>query len=131
MAHKVTPFLMFEGNAEAAMTLYVTIFRGAVVRSLERHGAGESGEAGKVRLAMIELAGQEIMCCDSAVRHAFTFTPSTSLFVECEDEQEFDRIFAGLASAGTTLMPVGDYGFSRKFGWVNDRYGVSWQLTLR
>jgi len=53
-----------------------------------------------------------------------------SLFLECESEAELDRLFAALAEGGQQLMPLGKYGFSRKFGWCNDRFGVSWQLNL-
>ena len=61
---------------------------------------------------------------------AFTFTPAISLFVECEDEAELDTAFARLSDGGAALMPPGDYGFSRKFAWLADRFGVSWQLNL-
>lgn len=61
---------------------------------------------------------------------AFTFTPAVSLFVECADEAELDEAYAKLSEDGAVLMPLGNHGFSRKFGWVNDRFGVSWQLNL-
>jgi predicted 3-demethylubiquinone-9 3-methyltransferase (glyoxalase superfamily) len=64
------------------------------------------------------------------VSHGFTFTPSLSLFVDCESEADLERIFAALSEGGGVLMPLGNYGFSRRFGWVNDRFGVSWQLNL-
>ena len=54
-----------------------------------------------------------------------------SLYAECESEAEFDSVFGLLSEKGTVLMPSADYGFSRKFGWVNDRFGVSWQLNLQ
>jgi predicted 3-demethylubiquinone-9 3-methyltransferase (glyoxalase superfamily) len=50
--------------------------------------------------------------------------------VQCADEAEIDRLYAALAERGTELMPLGDYGFSARFGWINDRFGVSWQLNL-
>jgi predicted 3-demethylubiquinone-9 3-methyltransferase (glyoxalase superfamily) len=64
------------------------------------------------------------------VHHAFTFTPSLSLFVDCAGEDALDRRFAALSDGGQVLMPPADYGFSRKFAWVQDRFGVSWQLNL-
>jgi predicted 3-demethylubiquinone-9 3-methyltransferase (glyoxalase superfamily) len=70
------------------------------------------------------------MCIDSYVKHDFAFTPSVSLYVRCEDETEINRLYAALAEQGSELMPLGSYGFSTKFGWVNDRFGVSWQLDL-
>jgi predicted 3-demethylubiquinone-9 3-methyltransferase (glyoxalase superfamily) len=53
-----------------------------------------------------------------------------SLFVNCASEEELDRAFAALASEGKTFMPINNYGFSRRFGWCSDRFGVSWQLNL-
>jgi predicted 3-demethylubiquinone-9 3-methyltransferase (glyoxalase superfamily) len=123
------PFLMFEGNAEQAMKLYVSVFPGAKMLDIERFGAGEPGE-GSVKRGGFAIAGQTVMCFDSPVKHAFTFTPASSLFVECESEDEIDRIAAALGDGGAVLMPLADYGFSRRFTWFNDRFGVSWQLNL-
>jgi predicted 3-demethylubiquinone-9 3-methyltransferase (glyoxalase superfamily) len=64
------------------------------------------------------------------VKHDFTFTPSFSLFVQCESDDEILRLASALLESGAALMPLGEYGFSRRFAWVNDRYGVSWQLNL-
>lgn len=64
------------------------------------------------------------------VKHAFGFTPSSSLFVECESEEELDRVYSAFADGGAPLMPPSSYGFSRRFAWVNDRFGVSWQLNV-
>jgi predicted 3-demethylubiquinone-9 3-methyltransferase (glyoxalase superfamily) len=77
------------------------------------------------------LAGQDVICIDSPIQHAFTFTPSMSLYVECEDEAELDGVFAQLAEGGEVMMPPDNYGFSSKFGWVSDRFGVSWQLNVK
>lgn len=129
-AQKVTTFLMFDGDAEAALDFYLSLFDDAELVHLSRYGADGPGRAGSVQHATFALAGQQFMCIDSPVKHAFTFTPSISLFVQCEDEAELDRLFTALAEGGSELMPRGDYGFSRRFGWVNDRFGVSWQLNL-
>lgn len=131
MAKKLTPFLMFEGSAEQAMTFYISLFPRSAVRQVERYGKGEPGPEGSVKRAEFVVAGQEIMCIDSFVKHAFTFTPSVSLFVECESEAELDDVFARLGASGQVLMPPGNYGFSRKFVWLNDRFGVSWQLNVQ
>lgn len=131
MAHTLTPFLMFEGSAEEAMRSYVALFRDSGIRRIERYGAGEPGAEGSVKRADFTLAGQAIICIDSPIKHAFTFSPSVSLFVECESEAEFDTAFSQLSTNGSILMPPDNYGFSRKFGWINDRYGVSWQLNLQ
>ncbi|MFF7973994.1 VOC family protein [Streptomyces sp. NPDC007905] len=129
-SQKITTFLMFEGNAEEAMTFYVSLFEDAEVVGITRYGADGPGEEGSVQHATFSLAGEQFMCIDSPATHDFTFTPAISLFVQCENEAEIDRLYAALAEQGTELMPLGNYGFSPKFGWVNDRFGVSWQLNL-
>jgi predicted 3-demethylubiquinone-9 3-methyltransferase (glyoxalase superfamily) len=129
---KITTFLMFEGNAEEAMTFYLSLFDDAEVVSITRYTADGPGHGkeGTVQHATFSLAGQQYMCIDSPAHHEFTFTPAMSLFVQCADEPELDRLYAALAEGGKELMPLGDYGFSAKFGWVDDRFGVSWQLNL-
>ncbi len=130
MARSVTPFLMFERCAEEAMNFYVSLFPGSAVGEVARYGPGEPGPAGSIKRADFTVAGQRVMCIDSPAKHAFTFTPSVSLFVECENDAELDRAFAQLSAGGSVLMPPNNYGFSAKFTWVSDRFGVSWQLNL-
>ena len=77
--------------------------------------------------AAFQIAGQRVMCIDSPVKHAFTFTPSMSLFVDLDDETQIEPLFETLSTDGAVLMPLAD---SRRFGWVSDRFGVSWQLNL-
>jgi predicted 3-demethylubiquinone-9 3-methyltransferase (glyoxalase superfamily) len=130
MAKFVTPFLMFEGTAEEAANLYVSLFRGSSIELIERYGPGEPGAEGSAKLCHLIVAGLRLRCFNSPVKHAFTFTPSLSLFVDCESEAELDAAFAQLSVGGAVLMPPGNYGFSAKFAWVSDRFGVSWQLNL-
>jgi predicted 3-demethylubiquinone-9 3-methyltransferase (glyoxalase superfamily) len=130
MGAQVRPFLMFTGEAEAAMTFYVSLFPDGAVRDIVRYGPGESGPDGTIKRASFAIGGQTIDCSDSPPVHDFTFTPSFSLFVECDADDELARLVAALAAGGTTLMPLDDYGFSRRFAWVSDRFGVSWQLNL-
>jgi len=126
----VAPFLMFVGRAEEAIDFYVSVLPGSEVLELVRHGAGAPAGEGKVMKAVVSLAGQNVIFSDSPDVHAFTFTPSTSLFVECDTESDVDRIAAALGKDGGVLMPVGNYGFSKRFGWVVDRFGVSWQVNF-
>ena len=130
MATTIRPFLMFEGKAEAAMNFYLSLFPGGEVVSIVRYGAGAPGPEGSVMRAAFSICGQTVMCIDSPAKHAFTFTPAFSLFVDCTSEDELGRLVSALSEGGATLMPLGAYGFSRKFAWVNDRFGVSWQLNL-
>lgn len=126
----VRPFLMFEGKAEEAMNFYVSLFPAAKILHLERYGAGGPGKAGTVMKAAFSIAGQTVLCTDSVVSHKFTFTPSFSFWVDCESEEEINRLFIALSAGGGALMPLNNYGFSKKFGWLTDRFGVSWQLDL-
>ncbi|WP_340372245.1 VOC family protein [Peribacillus sp. FSL E2-0218] len=127
---KVTPFLMFQGNAEEAMNYYTALIEESEITSMTRYGANEPGAEGSVTQATFTLKGQEFMCIDSNVEHQFTFTPSFSIFLTCDGEEEIDRLYSGLSEGGQVLMPLGDYSFSKKFGWISDKFGVSWQLTL-
>lgn len=128
---KVTPFLMFQdGNAEEALNYYTSIIEDSEITSISRYGANEVGEEGTVVHAIFSLKGQEFMCIDSHVNHEFSFTPSFSIYVTCNSEEELNNLYEKLIMDGQALMPLGDYGFSKKFGWLNDRFGVSWQLNL-
>jgi predicted 3-demethylubiquinone-9 3-methyltransferase (glyoxalase superfamily) len=131
MAKQITTFLMFDGAAEAAINFYVSLFKDSAVTAITRYGHGGLGEQGSVMHASFTLNGQAFMAIDSAVKHAFGFTPAISLFVDCESEEEIDRMFAALSQGGQVLMPLDAYPFARRFGWTNDRFGVSWQLRLQ
>jgi predicted 3-demethylubiquinone-9 3-methyltransferase (glyoxalase superfamily) len=126
----VRPFLMFEGGAEEAMTFYVSLFPDSKVTDVTRYGPGEPGPENSIKTAKFTLGGQSVMCIDSPVKHAFTFTPAFSFFVDCQSEDDLRRFAAALGEGGGVLMPLANYGFSRLFTWLNDRFGVSWQLNL-
>ncbi|PKQ05216.1 MAG: VOC family protein [Alphaproteobacteria bacterium HGW-Alphaproteobacteria-11] len=129
-AATIRPFLMFEGAAEEAMNLYVSLFPGSRIDRINRYGPGEPGPEGTVQLASFTLAGQTVMCIDSPAKHAFTFTPSFSFFVDLATGEELERLAAILGEGGTVMMPLDNYGFSQRFTWLSDRFGVSWQLNL-
>lgn len=121
---------MFDGKAEEALNYYISIFDQSEIISISRYGANEAGEEGKVKRASFSLHGQEFMCTDSSVKHDFTFTPSVSFYVTCDTEAEINQVFEKLSQDGAVLMPLTAYPFSEKFGWVQDKYGISWQLIL-
>ncbi len=121
---------MFQGKCEEAINFYVAEIPGSAILDIQRAGPEGPGTEGSLQRARISLCGQTVLCFDSPVQHAFTFTPAFSFFVECESEAEIKRLSALFAKGGDGLMPLGEYGFSRKFAWVSDRYGVSWQFNL-
>jgi predicted 3-demethylubiquinone-9 3-methyltransferase (glyoxalase superfamily) len=130
MTTAVATHLMFEGTAEKAMKFYVALFSGSEITHVERYGPKEQGAEGSIKRADFTLRGHRLICIDSPVKHGFTFTPSMSIFVDCENEAELNEAFKQLSEGGKVMMPLDNYGFSRKFGWVSDRFGVSWQLNL-
>lgn len=126
----VTPFLMFEGQAQQAMDFYTRVIPESEILDVARYGPGGPGPEGTVFIASMSLRGQTVLVSDSYISHDFTFTPSFSLFVTCEDQAEIERLTVALGEDGKTLMPLANYGFSQQFAWVEDRFGVSWQLNL-
>jgi len=127
----VTPFLMFQGGiAEEAMNYYISLIEDSEIKSIGRYGAEGPGREGTVIQAVFSLKGQEFMCIDSHIDHEFSFTPAFSIYLTCETEEEIDSLYEKMMQNGTALMPIGNYGFSKKFGWLNDQFGVSWQLNL-
>lgn len=121
---KITTFLMFSGQAEEAMNFYLTLFDESEKINVTYH------EDGKILHAIFTLKGQQFMCIDNTNGDLHSFTPAMSLFVTCDTEEEIDRIYEKLSTKGTVLMPLAPSPFSQKFGWVADKYGVSWQLNL-
>jgi len=119
-----TTFLMFQGQANEAIQQYQQWFSELQVESLTYMENSQ-----QVAMAVLHLKGLKIMVNDSVIQHNFTFTPSTSIFVECESIEEIDSLVAQILEDGQALMPLDNYGFSKKFAWIQDRFGVSWQLT--
>ncbi len=131
MTHNLTPFLTFQNqDAGAAIDLYLSLFEDSRIVSMTRYGAEGPGPEGTVMHAVVSLNGQQIRFSDSPVEHEWDFSPGISLFVECKSEDELTRLFNGLSEGGKIYMPLDDYGFSKKFGWVGDCFGVTWQLNL-
>ncbi|MBD8070648.1 VOC family protein [Bacillus sp. PS06] len=128
---KISTFLMFQDyNAEEAMNFYTSIIEDSEITSITRYGPNEQGKEGTIMNATFTLKGQNFMVFDSFVKHKFDFTPAISIFLTCDSEEELDHLYEKLGEGGVALMPLGDYGFSQKFGWVNDKFGVSWQIDL-
>jgi predicted 3-demethylubiquinone-9 3-methyltransferase (glyoxalase superfamily) len=113
---KITPFLWFDGNAEEAMNLYVSIFKNSKVVSVTRYGEAGPGAKGTVMSATFQLEGQQFYALNGGPQ--YKFTPAISLFVSCETQKEVDQLWDKL-SAG---------GHKDRCGWLQDKYGLSWQI---
>lgn len=130
---KITPYLWFDHQAEEAINFYTSLFNDSRIVAINRYPEGfeegpMAGMAGKVIHAVFELAGYQFMAIDGGP--LFKFTPAISFFVNCETEAEIDGLWAALSDGGEVAMPLQAYPFSPKFGWVQDKYGLSWQLNL-
>jgi len=129
---QIATFLTFQkGDAEEAMNFYLSLFDNSSIINVKRWGADAPGTEGTIMHATFRLNGKLFMCSDSPPIHEWGFTPAVSNYVECKDESQLERLFAALSENGQVMMPLNNYGFSQKFGFVEDRFGVSWQLNLQ
>jgi predicted 3-demethylubiquinone-9 3-methyltransferase (glyoxalase superfamily) len=117
------------GRAQDAIDVYVSAFADSRILEVERFGSDDDGERG-IKHARVVVAGHELAVMDSAGAHPFTFTPAISFVVELASEDELDAAWATLGTGGAVLMPLQAYDFSPKFGWLQDRFGVTWQLNI-
>ena len=120
-----------DNNAENAMNFYVGLFDNSEILSVQRWGKDGPVEEGRIMQATFELDGNLFMCSDSPPVHDWDFTPAVSHYIECENENELETLFSKLSENGKVTMPLNNYGFSQKFGWVIDQFGISWQLNLK
>lgn len=132
MKNQITTFLTFqENNAEQAMDFYLNLFANSKIIEIQRYGKGGPGKEGSVMKAIFELNGKQFICSDSFIKHKWTFTPAISNWVECESIEQLEMLFSKFTEGGYVMMPLDNYGFSQKFGWVADKFGVSWQVNLQ
>ncbi len=124
---KITPFLWFDGKAEEAIKLYTSIFKNSKIVSISYWGDGSPFPKEQVMNATFKLDGQEFYAFDAGPQ--FKFNPSISFFVVCETEHETDTVWQKLVEEGTVLMALDKYDWSAKYGWLQDRYGISWQIS--
>ncbi len=112
--HKITPFLWFDNNAEEAMNFYTSLFTNSRIVGVSRYGEGAPRPAGTVMSGTMPLEGQEFMVLNGGPQ--FKFTEAISFFVNCETQEEVDRLWDALSEGG-------DKG---QCGWLKDKFGVSW-----
>lgn len=117
---KITPFIWFDNNAEAAVDLYLSAFPEARVL-----GSMRNGDA--VMTLHFSLAGQEFTALNGGP--LFQINPSVSFYTICETEEEQTALWNKLVEGGKVLMPLDRYPWSEQFGWLQDRFGVNWQIT--
>jgi predicted 3-demethylubiquinone-9 3-methyltransferase (glyoxalase superfamily)/uncharacterized protein YndB with AHSA1/START domain len=115
------PFLWFDHQAEEAAHFYMGVFGNSEIERIARQGDA-------VLVVDFSLGGQRFNALNSGPK--FKFNPSISFFVVCETEAETDTVWQKLMDGGTALMPLDRYDWSEKYGWVQDRFGLSWQISL-
>ena len=114
---KITPFLWFDDQAEAAMQHYVSVFRDSKVLGVTRYGDAGLGPKGSVMIAAFELEGQRFTALNGGPH--FKFTEAVSFVVNCETQEEVDHFWDKL----------GEGGQIQQCGWLKDKFGLSWQIV--
>ena len=120
---KITPHLWFDNNAEEAAKFYTSILKNSKVKNVTTL---HNTPSGTVEIFTIELLGQEFTLISAGP--LFKFNPSVSFLVVCSTKEEVDELWKNLSNGGMALMELGEYPFSDKYGWVQDKYGLSWQV---
>ena len=115
---KISPCLWFGGQAEEAVNHYISIFKNARIKDVVPYGdSNPHGETGTVMLIIFEIEGQEFMALNGG--GAFKFCPAISLSISCDTQKEVDRLWEKLSEGGKP----------GQCGWLEDKFGVSWQVT--
>jgi predicted 3-demethylubiquinone-9 3-methyltransferase (glyoxalase superfamily) len=118
---KITPFLWFDNQAEEAVDYYVSIFKNSKIVNVTRYGedgATVSGRPkGTVMTVVFQIDGQQFIALNGGP--VFTFSPAISFVVNCDTQEEVDRLWDRLSAGGE----------QQQCGWLRDKYGVSWQIV--
>ena len=116
---KITTFLTFAEGAEEAAKFYVSIFKPSKIVKITRYGDAGPGAKGRVMTVRFKLAGQEYVALNGG--DPFTFSMGVSLSVDCKTQKEIDSYTRKLVANGGEQLPC---------GWVKDKFGMYWQITL-
>ncbi len=127
---KITTFLMFNNQAEEAVKLYTSLFEDSEILTMVKYGENGPGDPGTVQHSIFTLNGQVFMAIDANSGTELPMNPAISLFVTVKDTIEMERLFNGLKDEGAILMPKTNMPPYREFAWVQDKFGVSFQLAL-
>ncbi len=122
---RIVPHLWYDKEAGEAADFYVKIFRNSAIKN---KSVIDNTPSGSVEILTIELEGQEFSMISAGPY--FKFTPALSFMVYCDTKEEVGRLWDALFEGGKALMPLDAYPFSEKYGWVEDRYGLSWQIMF-
>lgn len=122
---KITPNLWFNKEAKEAAEFYTSVFKDSKINSTTTL---HNTPSGTTDIVTIELLGQEFTLISAGP--LFKFNPSVSFLVACRTLDEVDALWEKLSERGKALMDLGVYPFSEKYGWVQDRYGLSWQVMF-
>jgi predicted 3-demethylubiquinone-9 3-methyltransferase (glyoxalase superfamily) len=122
---KITTHLWFDTEAVEAAEFYASTFPDSKVTNVTTIHDTPSGDTD---IVSFELWGQPFMAISAGP--LFKFTPAVSFAVSCATREQVDTLWARLSEGGTALMPLASYPFSERYGWTEDRYGLSWQITL-
>lgn len=114
---KITPFLWFDDRAEEAANFYVSVFKNSKILGVTRYGEAGPGAKGTVMTAGFMLDGQEFAALNGGPQ--YTFSPAISFVVNCETQEEVDEFWEKISEGGE----------KRQCGWLQDKYGVSWQVV--
>ena len=123
MKQKIIPHLWFDKEAEEAADFYMSLFKESKLKDKTVLNDTPSGPA---TMLTIELAEHDFMLISAGP--FFKFTPAVSFLIACDSQAEVDALWEKLSPGGEVLMPLDRYPFSEKYGWVADRYGLSWQI---
>jgi predicted 3-demethylubiquinone-9 3-methyltransferase (glyoxalase superfamily) len=127
---KIIPFLWFDDRAQEAVGLYTSTFKNSKIlysSYYSKAGAKVSGMSeGTLMSVSFEIEGQGFAAINGGP--VFKFTPSVSFLVACGTIEETGYIWSRLSENGEPMMDLGEYPFSKKYGWTRDAYGMSWQV---
>jgi predicted 3-demethylubiquinone-9 3-methyltransferase (glyoxalase superfamily) len=116
---KISPFLWFDNQAEEAVNFYVSLFKNSKINNIKRYGDAGPGPKGSVMIVTFQLEGQDFIALNGGP--TFKFTPALSLYVDCETQEEVDQLWDKLSEGGR----------KDRCGWLQDKYGLSWQIVPR
>lgn len=120
---KITPHLWFDKEAVEAAEFYSSTFPNSRITNVTTIRDTPSGDCDVVSF---ELCGQPFQAISAGP--LFKFTPAVSFLVRCQTKDEVDTLWSKLSAGGAPLMPIDSYPFSERYGWTEDRYGLSWQV---